>query len=220
MKRMLAGIVIGVLGLGISAHAQVPDPNPGRFAETIETFTAWDRKNAVPEDVLLFVGSSSVQYWETAVAFPGKPVINRGLGGSELSDFVALFDRVIKPYSPRKIFLYAGDNDIAAGKPVEQVVEDFDELATMVHADLPNARLIFLSIKPSKARWDKWPLMAEANRAIRVYAAKSPGLGFVDVATPLLDDYGFLRDVYVDDGLHLNEQGYRLWETALAPYLE
>jgi len=99
------------------------------------------------------------------------------------------------------------------------VFADFRRLAAMVQADFPRAHLAFLAIKPSKARWDEWPIMAEANRLIKAYSEAHANLGYVDVATPLLNQAGEPKDVFVLDGLHLNEQGYALWQQVLAPEL-
>ena len=202
------------------ATAEAPDPDPGRFAATIASFASWDSKNAVPADAIVFVGSSSIRYWPTAMAFPGKPVINRGFGGSELSDVLHYYDQVIRPYAPAQIVLYAGDNDIGRGKTAVQVFDDFRELAGRVARDFPGAELVFIAIKPSKARWALWPAMTEANRLIKEYSEERPNLGFADLASPLLDEAGEPRDVYLDDGLHLNEWGYALWQQALLPFLD
>jgi lysophospholipase L1-like esterase len=220
LRDLYAGILIAALCLCQAGYAEAPDPDPGRFAEAIETFAVWDSKNSFPEDAILFVGSSSVRFWPTAIAFPGKPIINRGFGGSELSDVIHFYDQVIKPYAPGKIFVYAGDNDIGNGKTPDQVLQDYKALVELGRSDFPDAEFIFISIKPSKRRWSKWPIMAEANRMVREYAERHPNLAYADLATPLLDDNGSPKDVFVEDGLHLNEQGYRLWQQALAPYLE
>jgi len=200
--------------------ARSPDPDPERYTAAIANFVAWDSKNSFPEDAFLFVGSSSMRLWSTAKAFPGKPVINRGFGGSEISDVIHFYEQVIRPYAPRRIFLYAGDNDIGNGKPADQVFEDYRELVAMVQADFPDATLVFISIKPSKDRWDKWPIMEAANRMVRDFASGHANLEYADLATPLLDDNGKPNDVYVEDGLHLNGEGYRLWQEALAPFLD
>ena len=200
--------------------SEVADPDPGRFAASINEFVAWDRKNSFPENAYLFVGSSSIRLWPTAAAFPGRPIINRGFGGSEISDVIHYYEQVIRPYSPQRIFLYVGDNDIGRGKTAEQVFEDFRELAELLKVDLPDAELVFIAIKPSKLRWDKWPVMAEANRMVQEYAAERPRLGYADLATPLLDRKGKPKDVFMEDGLHLDEEGYRLWQEALVPFLD
>ena len=219
-KTLRATLLFIACAVAAVANADAPDPDPARFDDAIQAFVDWDSKNALPEDPILFVGSSSVRLWSTAKAFPGKPIINRGFGGSELSDVIHFYDQVVKPYSPRKIFLYAGDNDIANGKSAEQVFEDYKAFVAMLREDLPDTELVFISIKPSKDRWAKWPVMASANRMVREYAAKLPGLEYADLAAPLLGNDGLPKDVYVDDDLHLNEEGYRLWQEALAPYLD
>ena len=211
-------LFVGLL-LALPAYAEKRDPDPTRFEHEIAVFEAWDHQNTFPERANLFVGSSSIRFWHTADAFPGKPVINRGFGGSEISDVTYYYNQVIKPYAPAKIFLYCGDNDIDAGKSPEQVFEDYVELAAKVRGDFPDTELIFLSIKPSDARWEEWPQMQQANQLIREFTARDPKLGYVDVASLLLGADGMPKDVYVMDGLHLNEEGYRLWDQALAPLL-
>ncbi len=202
------------------AAAGAPDPNPGRWAKAIELFELQDRKNTFPDDAILFVGSSSIMFWPTALAFPGRPVINRGFGGSHLSDVNHFFDQVVKPYKPAIIVLYAGDNDIAQGKSPEQVLADFREFSRRVRAASQSTRVLFLSIKPSIARWELWPVMAEANRLIHGYIKEQPNMTYVDLAGPLLNEDGEPKTVYVADGLHLNAFGYALWTEALAPLLE
>jgi lysophospholipase L1-like esterase len=218
MSRLLARFLL-VFFLAASAAADAPDPDPERFAGEIAAFMAWDRKNAFPERGMLFVGSSSIRLWETATAFPGEPIVNRGFGGSELSDVIAWYDQVIRPYAPQKILVYAGDNDIAGGKTAGQVFEDYRQLVAKVKADFPATELVFLSIKPSRLRWAEWPEMLKANALVQRYADRHPGLGYVDLAAPLLDAAGQPKDVYLEDGLHLNEHGYALWREALAPLL-
>ena len=152
--------------------------------------------------------------------FPDRPIINRGFGGSEISDVIHFYGQVIKPYAPAKIFLYAGDNDVGRGKMAEQVFEDYKELITIVQSEFPKVHLVYISIKPSKLRWDKWPQMVEVNRMVREYSESHPNLGYADLASPLLGSDGNPGDVFVDDGLHLNQRGYFLWQQALAPHLD
>lgn len=212
--------VIVALCLLATARADAPDPDPARFADAMDAFASWDSKNSFPANALLFVGSSSIRLWPTATAFPGMPVINRGFGGSEISDVIYFYDQVIKPYAPAKIFLYAGDNDIAGGKTARQVFDDYRELVALVQVDFPDTAVVFISIKPSTARWNKWPVMVEANRLVAAYAASNPRLDYADLASPLLNSEGLPKDVFVADGLHLNAEGYRVWQAALAPYLD
>lgn len=219
MIQLLKLIVL--LALPASATlAQAPNPDPHRFEAAIADFAAWDAKNSFPEGAILFVGSSSIRRWPTALAFPDLPVINRGFGGAHVSDVNFYYEQVITPYRPATIVFYAGDNDIGAGKTPEQVLSDFETFMARVSKSLPDTRVLFLSIKPSFARWQHWPTMIETNELIQRFIAGQPNLSFVDMATPLLTAEGKPKDVFVEDGLHLNEAGNRLWQQALRPHLQ
>lgn len=194
------------------ALAQTPDPDPARFSDQIAAFAAWDARNSAPDDALLFVGSSSIRSWKTAERFPEKPVINRGFGGSHISDVNHYIEETVLKYAPEAIVFYAGDNDIAAGKTIEEVLEDYKAFVDTVHASTPSTPIVFVSIKPSLARWEQWPEMKEANERIRSYSADHSTLHYADVATPMLGKEGKPRPpLFVQDGLHLTPAGYDLW---------
>lgn len=219
--RVVLCIVPLVAAAGRAAAASVADPDPNRFAEQIKTFMEWDSRNAVPADPVLFVGSSSIRMWRTHEAFPDLPVVNRGFGGSHISDVIHFADRIIAPYKARVIVFYAGDNDIAGGKSALRVFEDYRRFVGLVHAERPDARIVFLSIKPSRARWELWPTMAKANELIRDWGKQDKRLSFADLATPLLGPDAMPRpDLFLTDQLHLNSEGYAVWNQSLAPILE
>jgi lysophospholipase L1-like esterase len=195
-----------------------PDPALGRFESEIAAFEKWDRQNAFPKDAILFVGSSSIRMWQTAEAFPDAPVINRGFGGSTIADVNHYFDRVVAKYKPRAIIFYAGDNDIAAGKPPQKVYEDFLEFVRLVRDRLAETPIYFISIKPSIARLKMWPDMQKTNQLVRELCGKNHQLKFVDIATPMLAGRDApSKDLFLDDGLHLNDKGYELWIKVLSP---
>jgi lysophospholipase L1-like esterase len=197
------------------------DPDPNRFAKEIEAFGDLDSKNSVPADPVLFLGSSSIRLWRTHDSFPVLPVINRGFGGSHISDVIYFADRVLLPYKPRVIVFYAGDNDIAAGKSAGRVLDDTRRFADLVHQRLPATKIIFLAIKPSTQRWSLWPEMKRANELIRAFSQKDQRRFFADVATPLLRPDGTPDDsLFLDDKLHLNSKGYEVWTRALGPLLQ
>lgn len=217
---MILGLGFCLAALAPARAADVANPDPNRFAEQIETFLAWDSQNAVPAEPILFVGSSSIRLWKTAFLFPDLPVINRGFGGSHLSDVVHFSDRIVLPYKPKLIVLYAGDNDIAAGKSAAQVLCDYRRFVELVHARLPATHIIFITIKPSDRRWSLWPEMNKANDLIRSFSEKSGRLYFADLATPLIGDNGRPDDaLFLGDRLHLNAQGYHAWTEALRPVI-
>lgn len=180
-------------------------------------------QQAAPADGgVVFAGSSSVRLWDLAAAFPDWHPVNAGFGGSRIADCARFAPRLIHRWHPQTVVFYAGDNDLAGGLSPDEVVRDFQEFATALHAALPDCRLIFLSIKPSASRWHLWPRAEEANARIRILceAVGEPRLRFVDVATPLLAADGHPDpQLFLDDRLHLNAAGYRRWQAVLAPVL-
>lgn len=207
--------------LAITVSMAQENPDPQRFAKAIETFENWDQKNSFPAGATLFVGSSSIRLWKTTESFPGIKVINRGFGGSHISDVIYYFDTIVQPYKPASIIFYAGDNDIAAGKTPNQVLADYKKFVQKVSGIDPGIEIIFLPIKPSILRMQYWPVMQEANNLIKTYIEESEGLIYVDTATPMLDSVGRpLAELFMDDDLHLNAEGYQLWNKILRPYLK
>jgi lysophospholipase L1-like esterase len=193
------------------------DLDPQRWERTIGVFTQQDRLRLPPADGVLFIGSSSIRGWYSAARdFPGLNVINRGFGGSLASDAVYYFEEIVRPYRPRTIVFYAGENDISAGRSSDDVVAAFAAFCEKVHAALPATRVLFLAIKPSLSRWHLWPVMSEGNARIAEYCQMDPRRVFVDTASPLLDASGRVRpELFYDDALHLNADGYRVWTSVL-----
>ena len=200
--------------------SEIPDPDAARFEQDILAFESWDRQNSFPPDAVLFVGSSSIRMWQSAERFPDVPVINRGFGGSHTSDVNHFAERVVVRYKPRLIVFYAGDNDIEAGKTPQHVFDDFQAFANLVHKQLPQTRIVYLPIKPSLARWSKWPRMQEVNAQVENLSKAENRIVYVDTATPMLGEDGRPRsELFLDDGLHLNDKGYELWTKVLSPFL-
>jgi lysophospholipase L1-like esterase len=191
-----------------------------RWESAIACFEDLDKQKPPPKDGILFVGSSSIVGWDVAKSFPGLPVINRGFGGSQIADSVHYAERLVLPHRPKIVVFYAGDNDIASGKTPQKVLADYQAFVKKVHDALPKTRIVYVGIKPSLARWKLIDKIREANGLIRVVVEKDPRLVFVDVEKPMLGDDGKPRDeLFKADGLHLNAEGYKLWNELLAPHL-
>jgi lysophospholipase L1-like esterase len=193
-----------------------------RFEAEIAAFEAADKANPPPKNAILFIGSSSIRKWTTlARDFPRHKVINRGFGGSQMADSVYYFDRIVTPYHPRVIVLFAGTNDLDAGKTPEEVFEDFVAFANKVRAALPDARLDYISISTSPSRWHEFQKVKRANQLIRDYISQNDRLEYIDVLPAMLGPDGRPnRDIYVADRLHLNARGYAIWQSIIDPYLD
>ena len=141
------------IGAIIPVFAQ--EQGPERWEESIQKFEKQDSLNPVEPGANLFVGSSSVAIWQDiADYFPDHQVLNRGFGGSQFSDLLYYVDRVVYPYKPAKIFIYEGDNDLAAGDTPKQIMKEAKKLRKMIKKELGNTPVVFISPKPSMARWD------------------------------------------------------------------
>lgn len=195
---------------------------PEKWAPEIDKFTQADAVTPPPRDAVVFVGASSIRRWTTLAAdFPGVPVVNRGFGGSELTDSVFFADRIVLPYAPRLVVIYAGENDLQAGKNPESVLGDFQKISAKIHAALPNTKIVFLAIKESPSRAKIRENVLRANALIAAECAKDPRRIFVDVATPMLDAAGKTRpELFVEDQLHLKPAGYAIWTKVLTPHLK
>jgi lysophospholipase L1-like esterase len=192
-----------------------------QWATDMAGFAAGDARDPPPAHPIVFTGSSSVRMWRTlAEDFPGRAVLNRGFGGSQLRDATWYADEVAIHYRPRQIVLYSGDNDIDAGRTPEQVRDDFRAFVARIRRDLPGVPIAWLAIKPSLARIDQLPAQQRANALVKAEAARMRDVAFIDVATPMLDADGRPRaELFLEDGLHMNREGYALWRGIVAPYL-
>lgn len=216
----LVSLAVWFVSAAANVEAQVADPDPLRFDSAFATFAKWDAQNAVPENGILFVGSSSIVRWSTAESFPDLPVINRGFGGSQASDVLPWIEEAVLQYDPAIVVYYEGDNDTSAGKKADQVFADIHEFSEAVLAHDPTTQVVILSVKPSPRRWEQWPEGLAINAMIRDYADSKPTVEYVDVATPMLGADGQpMPHLYVDDRLHMTPAGYEIWDRVVGPVL-
>jgi lysophospholipase L1-like esterase len=148
-------------------------------------------------------------------------VLNRGFGGSTFPEALHYLQRTVVRYHPRTVVVYEGDNDLNAGRTPQQVADDYRTFVRGVRDSLPDARIIFLSIKPSPSRWKLESQRVEANRLVRAIVATDPKQTFVDVGTPMLGPSGRPRaELYRADSLHMTPAGYVVWRSTVAPVLK
>ena len=186
-------------------------PADAPFRDEILRVAEMDRKSPPPACPVLFVGSSSIRLWSTLKEdMAPLPVLNRGFGGSTIAQSTMYFDRIVTPYRPRAIVLYAGENDLDNGQSPDAVAGEFRRFLELKRAKLGKTPVFYISAKPSKQRFGQFARQSELNAAIRGLAASSTDLTFIDVVTPMLRD-GKPQDLYVEDGLHMNAAGYAIW---------
>jgi lysophospholipase L1-like esterase len=194
----------------------------GRFDAEIAAFERADRVSPPPNQPLLFTGSSSIRMWTgLAAAFPGQPVLNRGFGGSEMSDLLHYYDRIIRPYRPSLLFVYEGDNDLNSGLTPESVASAYSRLVERVKQDLPDTHTVLIAVKPSPSRIRLLDAQRDLNARLRALADADPAVSFVDVFSPMLDAAGVPRpELYLGDRLHMTSAGYDVWRFVIHGFLE
>jgi lysophospholipase L1-like esterase len=206
----------------IAAVAPASSAVDPRWQSSFEAFAAADAARAPLPGGVVFVGSSSIRLWndleqqfEDHVA-----IVKRGFGGSRMLDCAQHLQRLVLPYKPRLVVVYAGDNDLAEGRTPEQVLASFSEFVAGVRAALPETRIAYLSIKPSPLRQALLPKVRATNALIADYAAGTPNLDYIDVYSKMLDRDGRPRgELFQADSLHLNAAGYALWQGVIAGHL-
>jgi len=194
--------------------------NSARWEKEIAAFEARDRTNRPPKGCIVFVGSSSIRLWTNLAAdCPSVPVVNRGFGGSQLADSGNCAERIILPYEPRQVVIYAGGNDINAGKPPELVYGDFVALVTKVHSQLPHARIAYIASAPNPSRWSQVEKVRRLNALVEAHCHRHR-IKFINVFPLMLGPDGQPKpDIFVADRLHMNAKGYGIWKEAVAPCL-
>ena len=209
---MFSAILLG----GLSAAAQ----EQNKWESAIRNFERQDSVSRPETGGILFTGSSSIAMWKDIQSyFPGYRVINRGFGGSEFSDLLFYADRVILPYKPSKIFIYEGDNDLAAGKDISLIMRQAKTLREKIAKALPRVPVVFIAAKPSIARWQLREKYESLNAELKRYADQAPLTMYADVWTPMLEKSGKPKPVFLQDDLHMTAEGYRIWQKVMLDLL-
>ena len=192
------------------------------FAREIRTFQKSDSIQKPPKKAIVFVGSSSFRMWKDVQEdFPNHKVINRGFGGSSLPHVIEYADEIVIPYKPKQVVIYCGENDFMADTVTSEIVVDrFRKLFTLLRQEIPRARITFVSMKPSPSRQRLMTEIAAANESIRDFLNDQRRASYVDIWKAMLNEQGEPRpELFLKDMLHMNEQGYTIWQTALEPHL-
>ncbi|MCP5556902.1 MAG: hypothetical protein H7A55_04030 [Verrucomicrobiaceae bacterium] len=210
------------LAFGLTLSAQTEKPKGAKWDAAMAEFDELDKSTPPPASPIVFVGSSSIRKWTTLAAdFPGLPVINRGFGGSQMSDLLQYFDRLVTTYKPAQLVVYEGDNDLGASKSPEQVLADFKTFCAKVRAVFPDVPVHFISTKPSPKRIAIIDKQRQFNAMLVEYLATQQKMDFIDVFSLMLDESGKpVQTLFVADNLHMTPAGYAIWTAAVSKALQ
>lgn len=193
------------------------------WKRAIRRFEESDRLALREPGAIVFTGSSSINFWKTlAQEMAPLRVINRGFGGSHMAHVTHFATDIVLPYSPLAVVVYAGENDLCKPwlKTPETVLQDFREFVQLVHGQLPETWIYFISIKPTPLRWKVWEKQQRTNVLVEEFCRTSPRVQFIDVSHAMLDAGGKpSRDLFKWDGLHPSARCYSLWRSIIHPTL-
>ena len=206
--------------LFVASSFEINGQDPLRFEsevqELVKKYKAIDE-----EEIVVFTGSSSVRFWNSLNQdFPDHNIVNTGFGGSHFSDLLYFQDSLIHKFSPKRLFVYEGDNDISFGKDASIILKEAGMLIQNVQSLNPDCLIYFISPKPSIARWNKKKEYVSFNRQLKELCEQKTGVFFIDVWSPMCSEDGeVITDLFIADRLHMNEKGYKIWKAAIGPYL-
>lgn len=217
MKKMFSAFLLLTFALFFSQEKPM-------FWQDIQHFKQLDQKNPPAKNAILLLGSSSFTKWtDVASYFPDKTIINRGFGGSRLTDLNDYANDLLNPYQPKQIIIYCGENDFADNSQLKAdvVVDRFRTFYKKIRAKFPDIEVDYISIKYSPSRENLWPQMREANKKIAAFMKKQPRSKFIDITAVMQDKNGNVRkDLFVEDMLHMTPEGYRLWTSVMKSYMK
>ena len=169
------------------------------------------------ENLIAFYGSSTIRLWvRMKEDLDPLNVINLGFGGSNFDACIYYFDHVFHGLHPEQIVLYGGDNDLALDYDAQTISDRFTSLTEIIRSKYPYCYLYGITIKPSPHREDKLKTIRQANHLIKQTVKQIGNASLIDTFTPLINTDGTPRpELYMADGLHLNQQGYKLWAEAV-----
>lgn len=218
MKKMLSAFLLLTFALFFSQEKKP------MYWQDIQNFKKLDQENAPPKDAILLIGSSSFTKWTDIVSyFPDKTIINRGFGGSRLTDLNYYANDLLSPYQPKQIIVYCGENDFADNHKLKanEVVNRYKTFYKKIREKFPNIEVDYISIKYSPSRENLWPQMKEANKKIAAFMKKEPNAEFIDITKAMEDANGNVRkELFVEDMLHMTPEGYQIWTKVMNPYMK
>lgn len=215
--HLIKVLLVLLITTTIKVSAQEAAPFFNEVQELSKKYDSiWDNT----KETIIFTGSSSIRMWKNLpTLFPGHQVLNTGFGGSQASDLLYYLDDLVLKYNPKKVFIYEGDNDIFAKKKPKEVVLTTEQIIARIKQTDPSVTIVLLSTKPSLSRWKLRGKYKKLNRKLRRLTLKDESLTFVDVWTPMLDGKKVKNDIFISDGLHMNQKGYDLWYMAIKDFV-
>lgn len=216
-RNLVKSLFSLLLFLGLSATAQTEYKFLDEVRDITKTYdTLWNTE----KETIVFTGSSSVRLWKSLQqSFPEHQILNTGFGGSEATDLQKHLEELVLAYNPKKVFIYEGDNDLWAGKRPNQVLGTLKDIIRRIQAKNNRTNIVLISAKPSISRWKMRRKYRRLNRKMERLTKKDPLLNYADVWYPMLDNKKLKTEIFINDGLHMNQKGYDIWYQTMKTFI-
>ncbi len=193
------------------------------FINEIKAFRRADSTSMPPQNAILLIGSSSFTNWkDVAKYFPEHTIINRGFGGSSLPHMTMYAEDIIFKYNPKQIIIYCGENDLTGGPTItaDTIFNRVKKLHQLIRSRYKKVPIAYISMKPSPSREKYLETMQKGNAMIKSFMEHQKRSSYIDVYSSMLDANGkILTHIFLSDKLHMNAEGYKIWQGVIAPYL-
>ena len=196
-----------------------------QFEEEVSLLESLDFEQKAGEEDLLFIGSSSIRLWDNIQVdmYPYSSV-KRGYGGAHFYDLVHFSERLVKNHSPKAILIFVA-NDITGSNAFTNLVGDLSpnevkrlfrynyKLIRCIHKHIP---IFLIETTPTPKRWKVWNKILQANKKLERFCKEEPNLYFISTRDKFIGADGSpIKSLFLNDELHLNFDGYKLWSSEI-----
>ena len=222
-------IIIAIILLSSCSLQKKYQEHKYEFEEEIKQLEL-KKDYADKSEYLLFIGSSSIRLWSSVSEDiePYKSVI-RGYGGAHYYDLIHFIDRLTKNHEKAKAVVLFVANDITGNKEGQKLelkpkevkklfIGVYKRIRKQLGKDIP---IFKIETTPTPKRWEVWPKISKANNLIKAYTENRKNIYFISTRDYYLNDNGKpIKEYFVEDQLHLNIKGYKLWGEIIKKEIE
>ena len=213
--RSLVANAVGASIIDREGMARYHDHYYKRFVQFM------DEPAITDEDVVMLGNSLTENGGDWGKRLGKKHVVNRGISGDEV---MGVYDRLhqILPGHPQKLFLMIGINDVSHNLTADSIAGMIRLTVERIQRESPETELHLQSLLPINESFGRYKLLTgktdlvpEINTRLKALAQEKK-IDFIDLF-PLFAEGNthVLRKDLTTDGLHLNEEGYKIWAKAL-----
>ena len=181
----------------------------------IATFAEENKNYTKGEIDVAFIGDSLTDGYNVVDSYPQYKVVNRGIGGDTTFTLESRLEVSLYDIQPKVVVMLIGANNFAT------MFENYENILKGYKENLPNSKIILLSLTSMSGEWGKNNTLAAYNNVKIKKFAEKYSFEFVDLYSPLMNlETGEIFPEYTTDGGHLTEEGYKVLTANITPAIE